>query len=208
MRKLLAAFSIGMILISCKDDELPIRGVYGEPGSTMVFNLKLIDPNIEGKAVTASGNAHGKIDVVGNGGYLIYESDPDFTSDVVAIFVDDAEIGTVRFLAENLDNSCKTFARSFDLTFKKNAPPFFQELSPNSCGNFPRNKMISATDIKAIPGLVFSSGGGMYLTLPEDFVGTGESIYDLGYNSSGSSNHDIIKADLLISGRVRITVEE
>jgi len=213
MRKIISILFIGFISFSCKEDELPARGVYGEPGSIMVFNLKLIDPEIENKTVIASGNEHGKARLVGNGNYLIYESDTDFISDVVTISANGNTVGTVRFLADNLDSSCKTFAKSYDLTVKKNAAPlYFAIAQPKNCGNLAfRNPILYSADLGTIPGLVFSSGNGvgLHLNLPKDFVGTGESIYELGYNSSSASlNTDIDKLDLLVSGLVRITVEE
>jgi len=214
MKQTLFLLFIGSILFSCKEDELPARGVYGEPGSAMVFNLKLIDPEIENKTVTASGNKHGKARIVGNGNYLIYESDLDFTSDVVTVSANGNQIGTVRFLADNLDNSCQTFAKSYEFTFKKSMLPVSVTLSkPKNCGNTAYNNPILYTNsFNEIAGLDFGLASGSLLLIfnpPHDFIGTGETVYDLGYNSSGAlTNTDINKLALLVSGLVRITVEE
>ncbi len=217
MKKYTSLFLIALFLISCKDDELPIRGVYGDPGGTMVFNLKLVDAQIEDKKVTASGNAFGKIRVVGDGSYLIYESDPDFTSDGVTVSADNREIVTVRFLANNLDNTCKSFAISYDIKVKKNSPLSSTPIStPKLCGlssSVEENPFISMIGIEQSGWLDIASVNNsvsLRYQPPQDFVGVAEAIYELGYRTRGTQANisDISQFGLLVSGFVRITVEE
>jgi len=230
MKKILIVFFISSISFSCTKDEdkIPTIGVYGEPGKAMVYNLKLIDPEIQSKTVTALGNEHGNVRIVVNGNYVIYESEPDFTSDIVTVSANGSPIGNIRFLADNVDNTCKTFARSYELTIKKNSASFFQMTltEPGRCGNKAFiDEVVFYTNITGPPSTVwlyYNEGIQSETALPEDFVGMSEAIYEVGYSPFLAAPYriegiptwidpttvDIHKLAILVSGLIRIRVEE
>lgn len=215
MNRLLSALIVLPLVISCQDDLLPARIVFGEPSQSMVFNLQLADPGIAGKSVTLTNNAEGKARIVANGKFIIYDAGPDFEQDEVEVRANNEPVLLVKFLRPDLNEVCKSFARSYDIVVKKNSPTITMGLElPKFCDqSVNKNPTLFITSLTPIPGLGFESSSfrtNMVFWPTPDFVGEGETIYELGFSPLGtrSVSGDYNEMRLVVSGLVKIRVEE
>ncbi|MCB0487025.1 MAG: hypothetical protein R2820_07880 [Cyclobacteriaceae bacterium] len=212
VRCIILLFLTSALFESCKkEDELPIKVIFGSPDDAMVFNLKTFDPEIGSKSVQISQPLLGTARLVVNNTFIIYEPGNNFEHDNVIVSVDGREYAEVVFFSKDLSSDCNPFARSYKFTVKKNAElttfPGFVDFCTYDDR---KNIYLSATDISPINGIGVGIGSGLitFFILPEpDFVGTQELIYEVGA-APISFRGEIYETDYLLSGLIQLTVIE
>lgn len=199
-------------LVSCnKEDELPVKVVFGSPEEAMVLNLKVLDPDIGSKGVQITQPLTGTARLVADDTFIIYEPGSNFENDRVIVSVDGSDYVEVVFFSKDLSNDCNPFARSYKFTVKKNAElTTFPGFVDFCTFDDRKNIYLSATEITPVNSIGVGIGSGLitFFILPEpDFVGTQELIYEVGA-APIAFRGEIYEADYLLSGLIQVTVTE
>lgn len=207
-----------LIFIGCKDNEVPVSIVYGDPSNEMVYNLKIIDLSIDKKIVNVVGNTFGEIYLDPSGSYLVYVPFASFEQDEVSVMVGQETIVKVRFISSKLNNSCKTYAPFYSIVVPKNSDPIDQVINIDLCDTgLSKSKYVlsSGKDITPINGLTLygtSSRIGIRFAPEKDFIGVGELLYDVGFyhgdQNPSATQFDPGKYDVFVSGFIRVIVTE
>lgn len=200
---LLCAF---VFVLSCKDEEIPSRAVFGEPDGPIVFNLKVLNPEITSKNIELANYQSGAARLVNNT-YIIYEPNSGFENDVVDVLENGNIIASVVFISTDADPDCNIHVKSLSIEVKKNSGAVTYPFEHKTCNlSVPMGRVVSGADVIPIEGIILSPNG-ISFKPTSDFIGYGEMIFDLGRVNSNFRG-EVYESEAFVSGLVMITVTE
>lgn len=198
--------TLSIYLLSCKDEEIPSRAVFGDPDAPIVFNLKVLDPKIPSKNIKLANYQFGSIRLIDNT-YIIYEPNPGFENDVVDLLENGNIIASVVFVSTDVDPDCNVHVKSLKIEVKKNSGSVDYPFEYKTCNlSLPAGKSVSAFDVIPIGGALVSTSR-LSFTPEPDFIGYGEIIFELGRTDSNFRG-EYYESEAFVSGLIMITVTD